>query len=131
MEFCINQNQQKKLFTFNLKIMESQQSNNQIAFISKYLIPAGSKAAFLERQHVARAFIHTLDGFIRDHAYERTTENGDTEYITVATWTSDEAVNNAREAVNAENRRTGFNRAEMLQKLNIRMEPGLFREDHA
>ncbi|WP_143016872.1 antibiotic biosynthesis monooxygenase family protein [Dyadobacter soli] len=107
------------------------QTNNPIAFISKYLIPAASKETFLERQHIARAFIHTLDGFVHDHAYERITETGDTEYITVATWTSEEAVHNAREAVNAENLRTGFNRAEMLQRLNIKMEPGLFREDNA
>ncbi|SDF53399.1 hypothetical protein SAMN04487996_11189 [Dyadobacter soli] len=112
------------------KIMKTQ-TNNPIAFISKYLIPAASKETFLERQHIARAFIHTLDGFVHDHAYERITETGDTEYITVATWTSEEAVHNAREAVNAENLRTGFNRAEMLQRLNIKMEPGLFREDNA
>jgi len=111
--------------------MKPQQNDDQIAFISKYLIPEASKETFLERQHIARTFIHTLEGFISDHAYERITDNGDTEYITIATWTSNEAVNNAREAVNAENLRTGFNRAEMLQKLNIKFEPGLFREDHA
>ncbi|WP_291041156.1 hypothetical protein [Dyadobacter sp. 50-39] len=109
--------------------METPESIKQIAFISKYHIPAPSKAPFLERQHIARAFIHTLEGFVQDYAYERITENGDTEYITIATWESDAALNNAREAVQAENLRTGFNRAEMLQQLNIRMEPGLFRED--
>ncbi|SEJ00545.1 hypothetical protein SAMN05216327_105233 [Dyadobacter sp. SG02] len=105
------------------------QPDNQIAFISKYLIPAASKAPFLERQQIAAAFIRKLDGLISSHAYERVTETGDTEYITIATWVSEESVGNAREAVNAENQRTGFNRAEMLQKLNIKMEPGLFRED--
>lgn len=109
--------------------MEPQQSNH-VAFIAKYLIPAASKDTFLERQHIARAFIRSLDGFVRDHAYERITGNGDTEYITIATWVSEEAVNIAKEAVQAENLRTGFNRAEMLQRLNIQMEPGLFREDH-
>ncbi|MBO9612961.1 MAG: hypothetical protein J7619_09715 [Dyadobacter sp.] len=111
--------------------MEQQPNHDQVAFISKYLIPAASKETFLERQHIARAYIHTLPGFIRDHAYERVTETGDTEYITLATWVNEEAVHNARELVQAENLRTGFNRAEMLQKLNIRMEPGLFREDLA
>lgn len=111
--------------------MKPEQNNDQIAFISKYHIPAASKATFLERQQIAATFISTLDGLISSHAYERITENGDIEYITIATWTSEQAVTNAREAVNAENQRTGFNRAEMLQKLNIKMEPGLFREDHA
>jgi hypothetical protein len=110
--------------------MEPQKSINPIAFISKYQIPAASKATFLERQNIARTYIRSLAGFIRDHAYERVTESGDTEYITVATWVSEEAINNARELVLAENERTGFNRAEMLQKLNIKMEPGIFREDH-
>lgn len=112
------------------KIMEPQKNSNPIAFISKYLIPAASKETFLERQNIARTYIRSLAGLIRDHAYERVTENGDTEYITVATWVSEEAINNARELVLAENERTGFNRAEMLQKLNIKMEPGIFREDH-
>lgn len=120
----------KKLFYIQLKIMESQ-PNNQIAFISKYLIPADSKDTFLERQRSARTFIRSLPGFLHDHAYERMTDNGDTEYITIATWTDEEAVGNARELVQAENVRTGFNRAEMLRRLNIKMEPALFREDHA
>ncbi len=120
--------QTKRLF--NLKIMESQ-PNGEVAFIGKYLIPAASKETFLERQNIARAYIHTLAGFVRDHAYERITENGDTEYITIATWANDEALNNARELVQAENDRQGFDRAEMLKRLHIKMEPGVFREDHA
>lgn len=52
---------------------------------------------------IARAYIHTLAGFVRDHAYERIIENGDTEYITIATWANNEALNNARELVQAEN----------------------------
>lgn len=104
--------------------------NNEVAFIGKYLIPAASKETFLERQNIARAFIHTLAGFVRDHAYERITEDGDTEYITIATWVNDEALNNARDLVQAENMRTGFDRAEMLRRLNIQMQPGIFREDH-
>ena len=110
--------------------MESQ-PNTQIAFISKYLIPVASKDTFLERQRAARTFIRTLPGFLHDYAYERVTDNGDTEYITIATWTDEEAVAHVRELVQAENLRTGFNRAEMLQRLNIKMEPALFREDHA
>lgn len=110
--------------------MEAPQ-NTEVAFISKYLIPAASKATFLERQQIAAKFISTLDGLISSHAYERMTETGDTEYITIATWVSEEVVSHAREAVIAENQRTGFNRAEMLQKLNIKMEAGLFRKDLA
>ncbi|PSL22938.1 antibiotic biosynthesis monooxygenase [Dyadobacter jiangsuensis] len=110
--------------------METPTGNQQISFISKYLIPAAAKETFLERQHMARAFIHSLNGFVRDYAYERITETGDTEYITIATWIDEDAINNAREAVQAENQRTGFDRAEMLKRLQIRMEPGLFREDH-
>lgn len=112
------------------KNMETLSESQQITFISKYLIPAASKQTFLERQHIARTFIHSLDGFVRDYAYERITETGDTEYITIATWTNEEAINHARNAVQAENLRTGFDRAEMLKRLQIQMEPGLFREDH-
>lgn len=128
MEFCIHQNQ--SITAIQFKIMETPTGNQQISFISKYLIPAAAKETFLERQHMARAFIHSLNGFVRDYAYERITETGDTEYITIATWIDEDAINNAREAVQAENQRTGFDRAEMLKRLQIRMEPGLFREDH-
>ena len=129
MEFCIDKNKRKAIH-IQFKIMEST-SNTEIAFIGKYLIPAASKETFLERQNIARAYIHTLTGFVRDHAYERITENGDTEYITIATWTNAEALSNARALVQAENDRQGFDRAALLQKLNIKMEPGVFREDHA
>ncbi|WP_353719424.1 antibiotic biosynthesis monooxygenase [Dyadobacter sp. 676] len=111
--------------------MELQDNNRPVAFIGKYLIPAAARETFLERQEISREFIHTLAGFIRDDAYERITENGDTEYITIALWTSEDALNNAREMVQAENLRKGFNRAEMLERLNIRMEPGVFRPESA
>lgn len=103
-----------------------------INFIDKFLVPAAAKTEFLERMHLNRSFLRTLPGFIRDNAYEYTDEHGDLICVTVAVWESREAVDNAKQAVQAEYKREGFDMQAMLKRLNIQIDRGVYTElaDH-
>jgi len=95
-------------------------------FIDKFFVPGNAKAEFEERMNINRHFIKNLPGFIRDDVYERTDENGDFFYVTVAVWVNEEAIQNAKKAVQAEYQKKGFDMTAMLKRLNIVIDRGLY-----
>ena len=98
----------------------------EINFIDKFFVPAAAISEFHERTQINRSFIKTLPGFITDAAYERKDEDGNLICITVARWSSMEAVGKAKEAVQAEYKKEGFDMPAMLKRLNITIDRGLY-----
>jgi len=99
-----------------------------IRFIDKFIVPAKAKTSFLERMNHNRSFLKKLPGFVRDEAYEQTDDEGDLTLITIAVWENIDFVSKAKEAVQAEYKRIGFNLSEFLQQSNITLERGVFHE---
>lgn len=97
-----------------------------VSFIDKFTVPASARDTFYERVRINRALISKLPGFVTDAAYEYTDDKGNLFFVTVAQWESKEALDKARETVQAEYRRQGFNLAEMLQKQNITVDRGIY-----
>lgn len=95
-------------------------------FIDKFFIPAAAINEFMERMKINRNFIKTLPGFVQDVAYQYSDENGNLICITVAEWESMDAMNKAKEAVQAEYAKEGFNPAEMMKRLNISMDRAIY-----
>ena len=98
----------------------------EINFIDKFFVPAEAIGEFHERTHINRRFIKTLPGFITDAAYERKDEQGNLICITVARWSSLEAIGKAREAVQDEYKKEGFDLPAMMKRLNITVDRGLY-----
>ena len=98
----------------------------EINFIDKFFVPAAAIGEFHERMHINRNFIKTLPGFITDAAYERKDEDGNLICITVARWSSLEATGKAKEAVQEEYKKEGFDMPAMMQRLNITIDRGLY-----
>lgn len=102
--------------------------NGEISFIDKFFVPAEAKQEFYERVKINRGFIKQLPGFVEDNAYEYTDENGALVFVTVAQWESREAFNKAREAVQAEYAKQGFDIGAMLKRLKITLDRGVYME---
>jgi hypothetical protein len=60
--------------------------------------------------------------------YEQTDENENLIIITIATWQNQTCLDNAKSAVQAEYKRIGFHPAEFYQRLNIKMERGVYHK---
>lgn len=101
---------------------------NSVRFIDKFIVPANAKQAFLERVAISRGFIKTIPGFIEDHAYENTDEQGNLIYVTIAVWENEEVLKKAKEVVQAEYKRQGFDMPGMLKQLNITLERGIYKD---
>ena len=63
-----------------------------------------------------------------DAAYEYTNENGDLVCITVARWANKEALNKAKEAVQAEYQKQGFDPAEFMKSMHITIDRRIYTE---
>jgi len=101
---------------------------NHINFIDKFFIPASARPEFYKRMSINRNFIKKLPGFIEDAAYEYTDGNGNLICITIAQWENMEAIDKAREAVQAEYKKEGFDMAGMFKRLNIQADRGIYKE---
>jgi heme-degrading monooxygenase HmoA len=95
-------------------------------FIDKFLVPQNAKQEFIERMTINRNFIKTLNGFIEDAAYERTDEDGNLICVTTAVWENEDVLKKAKDAVQEEYKKQGFNMLEMLGRLNITIERALY-----
>jgi len=110
-----------------VNIMENQE-NDQVSFIDKFFVPSTAKAEFYKMISINRNFIKKLSGFIEDAHYEHTDEKGNLIYVTVAKWESAQAIDKAKEAVQAEYKKQGLNPAAMVERLGITMDRAIYRE---
>lgn len=102
--------------------------DDKIHLIDKFFIPKNSIEEFTRQMNYNRSFIKSLPGFVKDEVYEQKDEEGNLTIITVAAWQSQDSLNNAKSAIQAEFKRIGFNPIEFYQRLNIKMERGLYNE---
>jgi predicted ester cyclase len=104
--------------------------NGQVNFIDKFFVPAAAISAFRERVQINRNFIKKLPGLIEDAVYEYTDSDGNLNCVTVALWQNQEAVNKAKEAVQAEYKKEGFDAPAMFKKLGITLDRGIYTQIH-
>jgi predicted ester cyclase/heme-degrading monooxygenase HmoA len=101
--------------------------SSQVIFIDKFVIPANAWDEFIKKTNYNRSFIKGLPGFVRDNAYQSRDDKGNILFTTTAVWENEEALNKAKEAVQADYKRTGFNPPELLKRLGITMERGIYK----
>lgn len=113
--------------------MESTQSTKKTdtaeqILIDKFFVPGNARQEFYERANINRNFIKKLPGFIEDKVYERTDEQGNLIVVTIAVWKNADAIKKAKEAVQAEYKKEGFDMQEMLKRLNIVIDRGVYEK---
>ncbi|OGU36400.1 MAG: hypothetical protein A2068_00220 [Ignavibacteria bacterium GWB2_35_6b] len=97
-------------------------------FIDKFIIPQNAVEEFISRMEYNRNFIKNIQGFMKDSVYQSKDENGNLVIITVAEWKDETALKNAKELVQTEYKKIGFDPVKMTARLNIKMERGIYNE---
>jgi heme-degrading monooxygenase HmoA len=98
--------------------------NNNIVFIDKITVPNTFREEFVIRMKATQRFLQELPGIITQTTFERTDADGNNVFLTATTWQNEAAINEAQEAVAAEYKRTGFDRAAFNKQMNIKREGG-------
>jgi predicted ester cyclase/heme-degrading monooxygenase HmoA len=119
--------QQKNLLPADLSVLLAKASPKKLIFIDKFIVPAAALIEFKQRVQLNRELIKTIPGFIEDAAYESTDASGNTLFVTVAEWSSPEALQQAKEAVQAAYQKEGFDMAAMLRRLNITLDRAVYK----
>lgn len=103
-------------------------TSTEVSLIDKFFVPADAIAEFHERVLINRKFIKTLPGFITDASYEHSDEQGNLICVTIARWAGREAVAKAKEAVQQEYSKEGFDMPAMLKRLSITIDRGIYTQ---
>jgi heme-degrading monooxygenase HmoA len=97
---------------------------NSTVFIDKITVPASYSTEFVKRMKSTQEFLQALPGFITQTTYEGTDTDGNSVFLTATVWHDKAAIDNAQEALAAEYKRTGFDRAAFNKQMNIKREGG-------
>lgn len=119
--------QQMEALPVDLKLLSNKQvSETSISFIDKFIVPRKSRDEFVKQMNDNRDFIKQQPGLIRSERYERKDDEGNLTILTVATWQSQEHLDKAKEAMQLEFKRLGFNPQEFYRRLNIKLEREIY-----
>ena len=99
----------------------------EVVLIDKFVVPEESKAQFFAEVKKSSAFLRTLPGFIEGFIYENMDGGSRHNVVTTAVWTDDEAFQNARKRAAEEFQRIGFNPPEIMKRLKVEIERGVYR----
>jgi steroid delta-isomerase-like uncharacterized protein len=115
--------QQMEAVPLDLTLLSNKKSSaGQVSFVDKFFVPRNSADEFIKQMEYNRDFIKQQPGLVKSERYDREDDNGNLTILTVAVWQDQDHLEQAKEAIQAEFRRTAFNPQEFYKRLNIKLE---------
>jgi len=99
----------------------------EVVLIDKFIVPDESKATFLAEVRKSSGFLRTLPGFVEGYVYESTDGGRRHNVVTTAVWQNEEAFQSAKKSAAVEFQRIGFDPPEIMKKLKVEIERGVYR----
>jgi heme-degrading monooxygenase HmoA len=97
----------------------------QTVLIDKFIVPEESRTAFLEASRKIQGVLKTLPGFVEGFVYEKRGGAGH-DIMTTAVWETEDAYNNAKNAMAAQLQRLGLNPQDIMRRLKAQVERGIY-----
>src|SRR5713101_6018268 len=102
-------------------------SSMEVVLIDNFFVPEESKVEFFEVVRSSSTFLRTLPGFVEGFVYEKTDGESRHNVVTTAVWKDDEAFQKAKKSAAEEFKRISFNPPEIMKKLKVEIERGVYR----
>ena len=99
----------------------------EVVLIDTFIVPEAAVDEFLEHVHFSANIVKTRPGFIEGHVFRRTVGDGRVNVVTTAVWANQAAMEEARKSVPAEFAKIGFSPPEIMKKLGIQIERGVYQ----
>lgn len=100
--------------------------DEQLSVIDKIIVPANAVAAYSEKSAYIRNILRRQSGFVKFETFQQKDENGNLTVITIATWASQQHMDNAKSVIQTEMKKVGLNMPEFLKQQGITMERGVY-----
>lgn len=95
--------------------------------VDKFVVPDQARDEFLQRVRDTHLILRRQPGFVRDAVLEQIAGPGKFNIVTIAEWSSQEAVDAAREVVAVEHARSGFDARATVARLGIEADIANYR----
>lgn len=99
--------------------------------VDKFVVPNPARENFLAQVKHTHQLLRAQPGFIQDFLLEQPADSDEFNVITIVEWQAKKAIENARAAVMAMHKSTGFNPQEMFVQLGIKADLGNYTPIHA
>jgi predicted ester cyclase/heme-degrading monooxygenase HmoA len=97
-----------------------------VYFVDNFFVPKTSIDEFTKQMKYNQDFIANLSGYIKREAVQKADSLGNLTIITIVVWESQDKLDEAKQSVQTEFKRIGFNPAEFYKRLNIKMEREIY-----
>ena len=94
--------------------------SDRIYRVDKFVVPSGAREEFLHKARRTHALLKAQPGFLQDFVLEQSSGPGEFNFVTIVEWASEEAVENARAAVQALHREMNFNAQDLFARTGIK-----------
>lgn len=98
----------------------------EAVLIDTFIVPEAAVDEFLEHVHFSANIVKTRPGFIEGHVYRRIAGDGRVNVVTTAVWANQAAMDDARKSIPVEFAKIGFSPPEIMKKLDIQIERGVY-----
>jgi heme-degrading monooxygenase HmoA len=88
--------------------------------VDKFVVPSEADDEFLSQVRRTHDLLKDQPGCIQATVLEQSGGTGEFNFVTIVEWETQEAVENAKDAVKAMHERTNFDRQEMIPRLEIK-----------
>ena len=88
--------------------------------VDKFAVPSGARQEFLDKARRTHSLLQAQPGFVQDFILEQSSGPGEFNFVTLVEWASQEALENARQAVQKLHAEMKFNPQETIARLGIK-----------
>ena len=99
----------------------------EAVLIDQFVVPEGSVEEFLRQVHFSANIVKKWPGFVEGHVFRRTAGDGRVNVVTTAVWASQAAMEEARKAIPVEFAKVAFSPAQVMQRLGVQIERGVYQ----
>lgn len=99
----------------------------EAVLIDQFVVPETAIDEFLRQVHYSASIIRTRPGFVEGHVFRRTAGDGQVNVVTTAVWATPADMEQAKKSIAAEFARVNFNPAEIMKRLGVQIERGLYQ----
>ena len=97
-------------------------SREGVCFVDQFHVPGASSDEFKRQLNRTRDFLATLSGYIKGDVLEAACDDGGLTVMTIAVWQNRQKLREAKQSMQAEYRRTGFDPNTFYARLNVKLQ---------
>ena len=98
----------------------------EIVLIDTFVVPKDALPEFMDAVRTTTPFLRSLPGFVEGYIFQSVDDSGRYNVATTAVWANEQAYQAAKAAAQQEYQRIGFNPGEVIKRLGVEMERGVF-----